>query len=379
MRLAPTFSLYIVRQFLAAFAAVLLLIMGLILTFDLIELIRRAGGHEGVSFWALLTMALFKLPQMTHTIMPFAVMIGSMVAFWRLTRTHELVVARAAGVSAWQFLAPVVVAALAIGIIETTAFNPLASALFVRFQHLEDKVLRQRAADQLDVSDVGLWLREGIDSADGGKAGEQPGGQLVVHSEGVHQQGLELDMRDVHIFVYDREDHFAQRLSAATAKLVPGFFLLDDVWIMRPGESSEHIDKLKLPTKLTLKRVNDNFAAPETLSFWQLPSFISFFEKAGFAAPHHRMYFQSLLSSPLLYCGMVLVAALFSLNPNMRSGGLAMRIAGGVATGFVVYFFSRIVYAFGLSQTVPQVLAAWAPALMTSLAGLGVLFHLEDG
>ncbi len=376
MRFTPTLSLYIVRQFLAAFAGVLLVIMGLILTFDLIELIRRAAGHQGLGFGVLLTMSLLKLPQMTHTIMPFAVMIGAMIAFWRLTRTHELVVARAAGVSVWQILAPVLMTVLALGVFETTAFNPLAAAMFARFQHIQDKVLLKRSPDQLDVSEVGLWLREGFDA---GKGRGENGGQIVVHAEGVRQRGLELDLRDVHIFVYDRPDHFIRRLGAATAKLVKGAFLLDDVWIMEPGKPSEHVARMTLPTQLTLERVHDNFASPETLSFWQLPAFISFFEKAGFSAPKHRMYLQSLLAAPLLYCGMVLVAAVFSLKPNLRSGGLALRVGSGVATGFVLYFFSKIVYAFGLSQTVPQVLAAWAPALMASLAGLGGLFHLEDG
>ncbi len=376
MRFAPTLSFYIVRQFLQAFTMVLLVIMGIILTFDLIELIRRAAGHSGAGFGVLLGLALLKLPQTTHTIMPFAVMIGAMMAFWRLTHTHELVVARAAGVSVWQFLAPVLLTVLAIGVFETTAFNPLAAAMFGRFQALQDEVLLKRGADQIDVSEVGLWLREGFDA---GKGGGEDGGQMVVHAEGVRQMGLELDLRDVHIFIYDQPDHFARRLSADTARLVKGAFLLKDVWVMEPGKPSRHLASMTLPTQLTLERVHDNFASPETLSFWQLPAFISFFEKAGFSAPKHRMYLQSLLAAPLLYCGMVLVAALFSLKPNLRSGGLALRIGSGVAAGFLLYFFSKLVYAFGLSQTVPQVLAAWAPALMVSLAGLGGLFHLEDG
>ena len=148
---------------------------------------------------------------------------------------------------------------------------------------------------------------------------------------------------------------------------------------MEPGLPALHQDSMTLPTKLTLERVHDNFASPETLSFWQLPGFISFFERAGFSAPKHRMYLQSLIASPLLYCGMVLIAALFSLQPNLRSGGLMGRLGAGIATGFVLYFFSKLIYAFGLSQTIPQALAAWAPALMASLAGLGGLFHQEDG
>ena len=373
MRFSPTLSFYIARQFLVAFFTVLAVIMGIILLFDVIELIRRAAGRPDLGFGALMEMALFKLPQMTHTILPFAVMIGAMIAFWRLTRTHELVVARAAGVSVWQILGPVLFTVLLIGGLEMTVFNPLAAAMFGRFERLQDELLLNKT-NTLDVSEVGLWLREGTEPGSG-----HSGGQVVVHADDVRQDGVVLYLRDVHIFIFDHPDHFDRRISAATARLIGHAFEMEDVWLMEPGRPGIHQDHLTMPTQLTLERVHDNFASPETLSFWQLPGFISFFERAGFTAPKHRMYLQSLVATPLLYFGMVLIAALFSLQPNLRSGGLMKRVGAGIATGFILYFFSKIIYAFGLSQTVPPFLAAWAPALMTSCAGLGGLFHLEDG
>ena len=368
VRLSPTLSIYIAKQYIIAFFMVLVAVVALIMMFDVIELIRRAAGHAQAGLGAVLSLAVLKMPQMAHMIMPFAVMIGAMVAFWRLTRTNELVVARAAGISAWEFLIPILGTVLAFGIFEITIINPIGATMFARYERLQDEVLNNRGS-VLDVSEMGLWLREGLDG----------GGQVVVHSDQVHQEGLHLDMKDVHIFVYDRPDSFSYRLSAGTASLEQGYFMLTDVWIMHPGQASTHQDIMRLATSLTLERVKDNFAAPETLSFWQLPGFIRFFEKAGFAAPKHRMYLQSLMSSPILYCAMVLIAALFSLQPNSRSGGLLRRVVAGVATGFVLYFVSKVVYAMGLSQSIPQILAAWAPALIASFAGLGGLFHLEDG
>lgn len=368
MRFSPLLSLYIVKQFMAALFSVLAAVVGLIFLFDMIELIRRAAGHVRAGFGDIFSLALLKMPQMAHVVLPFAVMIGAMVAFWRLTRSHELVVARAAGISAWEFLAPILMAVMALGVVEITVVNPISAAMYSRFERLQDEVMTNRNTT-LDLSEMGLWLREGLPT----------GGQMVVHADDVRQDRLVLEMKDVHIFFYDRPNHFSYRLNAGTARLENHAFTLGNVWIMRPGIASEHQDSMTLPTELTLERVHDNFASPETLSFWQLPSFIAFFEKAGFSAPKHRMYLQSLISAPILYCAMVLLAALFSLQPNQRSGGLLRRVGAGVATGFVLYFMSKVVYAMGLSQTIPQFLAAWAPALGASLAGLGGLFHLEDG
>ena len=367
MRLPITLSTYIGRQFLLAFLSALLVISGVILLFDTIELIRRAAGRGDLGIVTLLGMAVLKLPQMVHMILPFAIMIGAMLAFWRLTRTHELVVARSAGISAWEFLAPVVALAAFIGIFEVMAVNPLGAAMYAKFEKMQDEILLNKSS-AFDLSEIGLWLREG--DADR---------QVVVHAEDVRQEGLTLHLKDVQIFLFDGADNFVRRLSAARGVLEDGAFHLEDVWSMEGGKPSEHLGSTELKTELTLERVQDNFASPETMSFWQLPSFIAFFEKAGFAATKHRMHFQALLASPLLYAAMVLVAAVFSLRPNMRAGGLLARVGGGVAAGFGIYLFSKVIFAFGLSSTLPQVLAAWSPALVAGLIGAAGLFHLEDG
>ena len=73
--------------------------------FDFIELLRRAATKPDVGFGLVLEIAALRLPYVAMEILPFAVLLGGILAFWRLTRSSELIVARAAGVSAWQFLA----------------------------------------------------------------------------------------------------------------------------------------------------------------------------------------------------------------------------------------------------------------------------------
>ena len=54
-------------------------------------------------------------------------------------------------------------------------------------------------------------------------------------------------------------------------------------------------------------------------------------------------------------------------------------VAGGVFTGFVLYFFSDLVFALGLSDSIPVTLAAWTPSGVATLLGIAMLLHLEDG
>src|SRR5437763_12648141 len=116
-----------------------------IITFllDYIELIRRGGAKIQATLGLLLEMAALKLPHTAQEVLPFAILFGTMLAFWRLTRNNELIVARAAGVSVWQFMSPALLVALAIGIIAVTVFNPIASFTEAAYEKLDSHVLRQ--------------------------------------------------------------------------------------------------------------------------------------------------------------------------------------------------------------------------------------------
>jgi lipopolysaccharide export system permease protein len=367
MRLSPILSFYIGRHFFLAFLATLAVISGLILVFDIIELARRAAGRQGVGFGLLLQMALMKLPMMMQSLLPFAVMVGGMIVFWRLTRSRELVVTRAAGVSVWQFLTPVMALVIVVGVLNVVAFNPLASSLFARYEEMQDKMLLRQSNPLSFAQGSGLWLRETSRNT-----------QAIIHSSHARQDGFKLYLRGVNIFILE-DSRFTRRYDAVTARIADGEIELEKVTIMVPGRPTEERDRLRLGTTLTISKIQDNFASPETMSFWELPGFISFFESSGFSAHKHRMHFQSLLASPLLLVSMVLVAAVFALRPNLRAGGVALRIAGGVSAGFLFYFFSKVVFALGLSTTLPPGLAAWSPSVVTLLVGMSTLFHLEDG
>lgn len=363
-KLSPTLSLYIVRRFLTSFAAVLLVFAALIFLLDVIELMRRTSGRVDISVSLIAHMALLKLPYMTQKIVPFAALFGGMHTFWRLTRFHELIVARAAGVSVWQFLFPAVTSMIVIGIINITAFNPIASAMLSRYDLLESRHVLGRST-LLTVSRTGLWLRQADEL-----------GQSVIHAASVTQPDMVL--RDVIIFLYEGTDQFIGRIDASEASLGAGTWNLKNALITGPNRASMTHENYAIKTSWTTEKIQDSFAPPETMSFWELPGFISLLDSAGFSASRHRLYWHSLLAVPLLLSAMVLVAASFSLRPARR-GGVAVLIGSGVVFGFLLFFLSDVVLALGLSATIPSVLAAWTPAGFSLLIGLTVLLHLEDG
>ena len=141
---------------------------------------------------------------------------------------------------------------------------------------------------------------------------------------------------------------------------------------------SRKLHEMHLATTLTPRKIEESFASPDTMSFWDLPGFIGLLEQSGFPAQRHRLHFNVLLARPFLLCAMVLVAATFSLRMQRR-GGATLMIVGGVVSGFVLYFVSDIVFALGLSAKLPVALAAWTPTGVSLIFGASMLLHLEDG
>ncbi len=366
MRLSSTLSVYIGRQFLWNFLGLLTIILLIILMFDTIELLRNAHARPNISMGQILEMALLKLPYMGAQVFPLAALFGGMLTFWRLARHQELVVTRAAGISAWQFLSPVILVGVLLGVFQTVALNPLASTALARHEKLRITMIEGNQ-NLFELGKSGIWLRQ-----------SNSDGQAVIRASRIISDDDGITLYDITVFLYRGVDQFYQRLDARAATLEDGFWHVKDAWVQRPEETPIAEETMWLETDLTLDSIQDSFAPPETMSFWSLPGFVKKLEEAGFSAVRHRLHLHSLLAAPLLMCAMVLIAATFTLRQGRR-GGAAYVIAGGILTGFMLYFFSDIVFALGQSDSIPVVLAAWTPSGVVTLLGIATLLHLEDG
>src|SRR5580704_13021246 len=139
-----------------------------------------------------------------------------MMALTRLTRTHELVVARSAGVSVWQFLAPALAVVMTLGVFMTTVFSPFAAVLLLRYEHIEGKYLTGTPS-LLSISPSGLWLRQIEDNE--GNVGEH-----IIYTMRVSQSTMAF--AHVIVFTYDKNKKFSERLDAESATLEPGILHL---------------------------------------------------------------------------------------------------------------------------------------------------------
>ncbi len=356
-----TLSIYLAKRFLLTIGSVFACLFGLIYLVDFVEMLRRTSGLPDATTLLVAALCLQRTPAVCEQILPFAVLAGAMFAFTGLSRRLELVVARAAGISAWQFLAPPVLIVFLTGVLSVVAFNPLAAGLKERADRIEAEIFRVGRPQ----TDTSLWIRQrSID------------GQSILRAEYSSDAGTRLTT--VAAFVYDPKGVFVERVEADTALLRPGFWDLKNARVTSPDEEPQSVGNYLLATNLTPEQVTQSFVAPEAVSFWRLPEIGRRTEEAGLDSGLYRLRYQSLLARPLLLVAMVLIAASFSLR-FFRFGGVARMLAGGAGAGFVLYVATKLVGDLGGAGLLSAPFAAWSPAVIGSLLGTLVLLHQEDG
>jgi len=358
----------IARYFSARFAkwilGLFLLIASLIFLFDFLEIVRRTADKETFTLGRAVAMSLFRVPSLVEQAIPFATLFGAIAAFNGLSRKLELVVARAAGISVWQFCAPAIVTVMVLGVLAVALFNPFSAWLKEKSDEIgilllgkEQRVLLQTTGD--------VWLRQS--GADG---------ESVLHAQTALNRGARLV--GVTVYTFDQNGRYQQRIDAKEALLAEGRWQIQDAVVNRLGDEPTRYKSFMLSTFLSPAQVRQSLSAPDTISIWELPSFITLAEHAGLPAYRYRLQYQMLLARPLLLVAMVLVAATVSLG-IARFGGVGRMILGGIAAGFVLYVVTEFAKGLGGAGIVPPSLAAWAPAMIATLLGFTVLLYQEDG
>jgi lipopolysaccharide export system permease protein len=359
-----TLGRYFGLRFITTVCSVFAGMLALIALIDYIELMRRTGDVPNVSALLVAKTSMYRVPQTAERLMPFCVLVGAMSCFLALSRRMELVIARAAGMSAWQFLSPAILGALVLGALATTVYNPVSASLQEQSKRLEAELFGS-SPGSMSGSAGGYWARQ-----------RNAEGQSIINAVSSQEQGVRLN--GVTIFTFSHAGQFQERVEAKSATLEPGFWRLDDAAIYVPGVPARQLSTYKLNTSLTPEQVRESFATAETVSFWQLPLYIQIAEHSGLAAAAYRLQYHKLLSRPFMLAAMVLLAAAFSLR-FFRFGGVQKMVLGGVASGFLLYVLSKVTEDLSKAELMHPMAAAWLPVLVGGLTGFVALLYQEDG
>ncbi len=359
-----TLQTYIFKSLLRTFLGFVLGIAALALLVDFTELSNRTGSLPDYSAGAALLISAMRVPFILQVAIPFVMLFSTMATLIQLNRKYELVVARSAGVSAWQFLLPTWVAALAIGLFCVVVLNPLAAVGFSAAQASEG--LWKGANPGGLFADSDPWLRQD----------REGGGSIIIGADRV--AGGTVTLFNAVFLEIEPDGTAGVRHDARRAELRDMTWILTDVTTSSAGERPVNQNRVTLATTLDESVIREALVPPEMVPFFSLARQIEAARSFGVPASPFRMQYHSLLALPALLVAMALIAATVSLR-FVRFGQSAGMILGGIAAGFVLYVLTALAKSFGSAGAIPPVVAAWLPVLSGGLFGAAWLLHREDG
>ena len=353
-------AFYTVRLFLTRSLAVLVSLVLILMTLDLLGesgKILAAPGNGDAELWRYVSL---RVPLLTSRFLPFSVLLGTLIAFAGLNQHSEVVAMKAAGMSAHQILAPLIVASLGIAAV-AFAFNEtvvVKAARTVTAWSDNDYRPIPPASDLLS----NVWVLAGDD---------------LVRARQVVGQGDRLQATGVTL--YDREGGtLRQVIDAERARPAGDAWLLENVRIY-DSTMNLMVRKTQMvalqgvePDRLTLAKVD-----PDQLDFFTLRERIGQLERASRQADEARAGLWHKISGPLSTLLMPLLAAVAAFG-LARSGQVLLRATVGMALGFAYFVADNFSLAMGNVGAYPPLLAAWAPFILFLLIGETVLIRSEE-
>lgn len=362
--IGSTLSLYIATRFAKTVLVMMVSMLFFIVLVDFVEQLRKAAEQPDIPVLGLLQLSALKAPMFMDKAFPFGCLFAAMVTLTQLNQKLELVIARAAGVSAWQFLMPVSAAAILIGLFAALVYNPAAIAATEMSKNLEIALFdRHERSASAETSDY--WIRQ-----DDGE------GSSVINAR-IARFGGKL-LNDVRILRFNEEGRIYERIDADSARLDGERWLIEDAIVMGGDARSVRHQRYEIETRLKAETLAGVTSDADSVPLWQLRRMAFLASLAGGNPSPYLVQFYNLLALPVLLIAMVVIAATVSLR-FVRFGQVGRMILGGILCGFVLYTATNLVVSLGNNGIVPPAFAAWSPPIVAIMLGISILLHQEDG
>jgi lipopolysaccharide export system permease protein len=357
---SKTITWYVARMFLIRTLAVL---AALVLILQTLDLLGESGkilaypGNDGGDLWYYVSL---RLPQLIARFLPFAVLLATIITLATLNQNSEVVSMKAAGLSAHQVLAPLIVASLFVAILSFSFNDRIVSRATATLDRWEKAEFGPIPGDRLAKTNV--WVRDRTNLINAG----------LVTGRG-EQTRLE------NITIYDRTSGALSSVVKAKSgtRLGTGWRLQGARRFDVASGTATDIGSIIVgsgirPDQFTLANVDG-----DGMSFGGLYRAIRDLEAAGRPTASLRSILWHKLAGPLSTILMPLLGAVAAFG-IARSGRLFVRAVIGMALGFAYFVADNFGLAMGNLGAYPPLLAAWGPFFLFLLIGEFVLFKTEE-
>lgn len=361
---SPPIARYAVRLFVTRTLAVLVSLVLILMTLDLLGESGKILAAPGNGQAELGHYVVLRVPLLIARFLPFSALLGTLIAFAGLNQHSEVIAMKAAGISAHQIIAPLILASALLAVVNFVFNETVVVHSASAVNAWSEADYRKVPAESGVLSNV--WVLDGDD---------------LIRARHVGGSGDHLHLE--RLTIYDRErGALKQVIDVARADQLAGGgeqgWLLKGITTydaaMGVVSRSESAIGLKgvSPTRFTLAKVD-----PTEQDFWQLRQSIRELEAAGRQTDEARAGMWHKIAAPVSTMLMPLLAAIAAFG-LARSGQVLLRATVGMALGFTYFVVDNFSLSMGNVGIYPPFLAAWAPVLLFFLIGETVLIQTEE-
>jgi lipopolysaccharide export system permease protein len=333
---------------------------------DVVEQLRNVAGVPGAGTATALRFTLMRTPAILEQALPFAVLVGSIVTFVRLSRSSEVVAMRASGISTWRFLSPVAGLALLFGIFTALVLGPAASRLNAAYEAQSLALTSNVSINDGSALGKSTWTRD-----------RSPQQHYTIN----YITGGNGTYQGVTVYTFAIKDSaFVARYDAKSATRDAKAWTLNDVTETRVGVAPIFYPQGVLPLNaVAVQTADGNFDnAARTIPVWDLPATARSAALSGGSPQRYWLQFHRKLALPITLLAMAMIAAVLSLSTN-RTGGSALMTGAAIGAGLIIYFVNDLSGALATTGLAPSWLAAWAPPLTALFVAMATVSFREDG
>jgi lipopolysaccharide export system permease protein len=360
-----TLTLYLAKLFVVRIFAVLVMLVLVLLALDLLAQTGDILAAPGNGQAEVLQYASLRAPQLASRFLPYSVLLATLITLVTLNQNSEVVAMKAAGLSAHQVLAPLLLTAA------------LISA--VSFVFNERVVTRANATlDAWEAAEYGPIPATDIGAGKPRSNIYLTDGENILTAVTLTGAGKEIVLTGVTWYARAPGGIIREQIRSARATYAaPGWRLDQPARFDVAGAMTERPAALVVGQSLTPERIMLQSVDADAQSFWELKASIDAYEAAGRNTDEMRAKWWHRLSGPLSALLMPLLGSVAAFG-LARSGQLFVRAIIGMALGFAYFVVDNAALAMGSFGGYPPFLAAWAPFFLFLLLGETVLVRTEE-
>lgn len=356
-----TLTWYLARLFIGRIFGVLIL---LVLVLQMMQLLSESGdilavpGNGEAELWRYVTL---NVPQLIARFLPYSVLLATLFTFWPLNQNSEVIAMRAAGLSAHQILAPMLLTAGVVSL-ASFAFNETVVAPATGTLKEWNKLRYHPIPKDTGVR-ANVYLKDGAN---------------ILAAVKVTGSGKDIEMSGVTWYRRDNAGMVIEQLRADRARYAaPGWRLenvrrFDVKTTVQTPLASQVVAQGVSPGQVTIARVD-----PDGQNIFELSRSIKALKEAGRRTSELEGKWWHKLSGPLSALLMPLLGSVAAFG-LARSGQLLVRAIAGMALGFAYFVVDNAALAMGNFGGYPALIAAWAPFMLFFLVGETVLVRTEE-